>query len=170
MMEIEAFPNYTQLKPRLPALVWWIFRGLTLLLTLFVIYLLFVRPDTGLVVFWKILIPLLPLSFAVIPGVWRNICPMALLNQLPRTLGFSRANTLSDFLRKAALYISVISFIVFVFFRHPVLNHDGFIVGLILLLALVLAFVGGVFLRDEVAGVARFVLLLLCKKLTDMPR
>ena len=89
-MQIEAFPNYTQLKSRLPKAFWWLLRAIILLLTLFVIYLLLFQPDIGLVVFWALLIPLLPLCFAVMPGLWRNICPMALLNQLPRELGLSR--------------------------------------------------------------------------------
>ncbi len=142
-MEIEAFPNYTQIKSRLPAKLWWGFRWFTLLLTFFVIYLLFTRPETGLVLIWKLLIPFLPLSFAIFPGIWRNICPMALLNQLPRTLGISREKTLSEFMRRVALYISVLFFIVFVFFRHPVLNHEGTVLGVILLLALIFALIGG---------------------------
>lgn len=148
-MEVEAFPNYTQIKSRLPVSVWWVLRGLTLFLTLFVIYLLFVSPDIGLTVFWTVLIPVLPLSFAIMPGIWRNICPMALLNQLPRQLGFSRANTLPDFFRKIALYTSMLVFIVFIFFRHPVLNHNGLILGSVLLLALILAFVGGYYFKGR---------------------
>ena len=148
-MDVEAFPNYTQLTQRLPRLVWWFFRWSTLLLTFFVIYLLLVKPDTGLTVFWKLLIPLLPLSFAVMPGVWRNICPMALLNQIPRTFSFSRENTLSDTWRKLSLYISVLAFIIFVLFRYPVLNHNGFYLGLILLTALSLSFLGGLIFKGR---------------------
>jgi len=148
-MQAEAFPNYKQLKPRVPALLWWILRILTLGLTLFVIYLLFARPDTGLVLLWQLLIPLLPLSFAVAPGLWRNICPLALINQLPRHLGISRELNLTQNWRKLALYLSVIGFVTFVLFRHPVLNHNGFYVGAILAIALLLAFVGGLVFKGR---------------------
>ena len=148
-MEIDAFPNYTQLKPRLPVKFWWFFRWSTFFLTVTIIYLLFAKPDLGLVLFWKLLIPLLPISFAVIPGVWRNICPMALLNQLPRKLGISREKDLSEILRKIALYLSVMSFMVFVLSRHPLLNHNGFYLGLILLSALTLAFIGGLIFKGR---------------------
>ncbi len=142
-MQKEAFPNYTQLTPVVPGVIWWILRGLTLGLTLFVIFLLFVAPETGLVLIWQLLIPLLPLSFAVIPGLWRNICPMAMLNQLPRQFGLSREHTLSPTWRKIALYVSVIVFIGFILFRHPLLNHSGMVLGAILIAALLLALLGG---------------------------
>ena len=148
-MDKLAFPNYTQLDSRLPAVFWWLLRGLTLVFTLFVIFLLFTRPDQGLVLFWKILIPLLPLSFAVIPGLWRNICPMALLNQLPRTLGFSREHTLSDLLKKLALYVSIIAFVLFVLFRQPLFNHSAAALAVVLMAALILAFAGGVYFKGR---------------------
>lgn len=148
-MNKPAFPNYTQLEARLPKLFWWILRGLTLALTLLVIFLLFTDPATGLVVFWKLLIPLLPLSFAVAPGVWRNICPMALLNQLPRTLGFSRENTLSDLFRKLALYLSVMLFVLFVILRQPLFNHSGLALGLVLCIALLLSLAGGIYFKGR---------------------
>jgi NADPH-dependent 2,4-dienoyl-CoA reductase/sulfur reductase-like enzyme/ferredoxin len=148
-MDQDAFPNYTQLSPRLPKLFWWLLRWAVFAITLLQIGLLIFKPETGLVLFWQLLIPLLPLSFAVMPGLWRNICPLALLNQLPRTLGFSRENTLPDNLRKLALYLSVIGFIVFVLMRRPLLNQSGMPLGLILLAALVLAFIGGYFYKGR---------------------
>ncbi len=148
-MESPAFPNYQQIDRKLPVAVWWVLRVLTLLLVVYVIFQLFTQPDQGLVLTWQVLIPLLPLSFAVFPGIWRNICPMALLNQLPRTFGFSRERTLSDFLRRVALYVSIIGFLAFVILRHPVLNHSGVVLGLLFTLALVLAFVGGVVFKGR---------------------
>ena len=148
-MQSGAFPNYVQLKPVIPSVVWWLLRGLTLGLTLFVILLLFIDPDIGLVIFWQLLIPLLPLSFAVFPGLWRNICPMAFLNQLPRHLGISRELTLKESWRRPALYISVIGFLGFVLLRHPLLNKGSYYLGAILLVALIFAFVGGLIFKGR---------------------
>ena len=148
-MQTEAFPNYTQLTPLVPRLIWWVLRGLTLALTLLVIFLLFSAPETGLVLVWQLLIPLLPLSFAVIPGLWRNICPMAMLNQLPRQFGISREHTLPDSWRKIALYLSVILFIGFILFRHPLLNHSGPALGAIFTVALLLALLGGLVFKGR---------------------
>lgn len=148
-MQSEAFPNYTQLTPVVPAVLWWILRVMTLGLTLFVIILLFVAPETGLVLIWQLLIPLLPLSFAVVPGLWRNICPMALLNQLPRQFGISREHSLSPTWRKIALYVSVILFIGFILLRHPLLNQSGVALGAILTTALLLALIGGLLFKGR---------------------
>jgi len=148
-MEVEAFPNYTQLKPKLPVTFWWLLRALVLISTLLVVFLLITRPETGLLVIWKLLIPLLPLSFAVMPGLWRNICPLALLNQIPRKFGISRELTLSESWRKLALYISIVSFLVFILFRHPLLNHNGMVLGLVIIAAMIFAFVGGLVFKGR---------------------
>ena len=148
-MQTDAFPNYTELKPVLPAALWWILRGLSLCLTLLVIGMLIFEPDVGLVIFWQLLIPLLPLSFAVFPGVWRNICPMALLNQIPRQLGISREFTLKESWRKPALNLSILGFFIFILMRHPLLNGSGLSLGIILLTALLLAFAGGLIFKGR---------------------
>ena len=45
---------------------------------------LVLRPEIGLFLFWRVFIPVLPLLFFFAPALWRNICPMAALNQAPR--------------------------------------------------------------------------------------
>ena len=148
-MKKEAFPNYTQLPSRLPSSIWWFLRAITLVITLVQIFLLFFKPEVGLVLFWQLLIPILPLSFAIAPGIWRNICPMAFLNQLPRTFGFSKEKTLSNRLRNVALYISITAFIIFVLLRQPLLNSNGTYLGLILAAALVISFLGGIVYKGK---------------------
>ena len=148
-MEQKQFPNFTQMDAVLPLWVWNTLRVLTLTLTIFVIYSLFTQPELGLTLFWKLLIPLLPLSFAVIPGLWRNICPMAFLNQLPRIFGKGFELTLPQSARKAALLISIAAFIVFVIVRAPLLNHSGEAVGYMLIGVLLLAFIGGLIFKGR---------------------
>ena len=148
-MEPKQFPNFTQMDALLPDWVWNTLRILTLSLTLFVIYTLFSQPELGLTLFWKLLIPLLPLSFAVIPGLWRNVCPMAFLNQLPRMFGKGLQLTLPQSVRKAALLISIGAFIVFVIVRVPLLNHSGEAVGFMLVGVLLLAFIGGMIFKGR---------------------
>ena len=148
-MEQREFPNYTQVDPLLPQWFWHGLRVLTLLLTLFVIHTLFTQPELGLALFWKLMIPLLPLSFAVIPGLWRNICPMAFLNQLPRLSGNGLQRTLSAGARKAALLVSIIAFIVFVTARAPLLNHSGAAVAIMLIGVLLLALIGGLVFKGR---------------------
>lgn len=149
MIQGDAFPNYTQLRPVVPAFLWWVLRALTLGLTLFVIFMLFTVPDTGLTLLWQILIPLLPLSFAIVPGLWRNICPMALLNQLPRQFGLSRGVNLPNNWRRLALYFSVVMFLAFILLRRPLLDHSAAALGALLTGALLLALVGGLIFKGR---------------------
>ena len=54
--------------------------------------LLLAVPDTGLLVMWKVVIPMLPLLFLRRPGLWRNLCPLAASNQTPRALKLTKAS------------------------------------------------------------------------------
>ena len=80
---------YTKVKGILPNWFWHIARVSVLAVTLGFVSLLITDPEFGLSLFWKLLIPSLPVMFAVAPGLWRQVCPMAFLNQLPRQLGFT---------------------------------------------------------------------------------
>ena len=148
-MQDEAFPNYTQLKPKFPKILWWFLRSLVLVITLSIVVLLFTEAEIALVLVWQILIPLLPLGFALIPGLWRNICPLALLNQIPRQFGFSREYNLPDNWRRFALYLSVIAFVAFILCRQPWLNSNATLLGTVLIAALILAFIGGVVFKGR---------------------
>ena len=115
----KPLPTYLEVSPRLPAAFWWGMRIATFAVMLVVAWLVATRPGEGFAIFWKILIPSLPLVFALTPGVWRQICPMALLNQLPRTFGFSRELTLPVHFKNLAYFISVLAFFFLVSDRPP---------------------------------------------------
>ena len=84
MAALPPFPNYTQIPSRLPISAWQLLRVCSLIGALVVVLLLVAVPDTGLFVMWKVVIPLLPLLFMTAPGLWRNLCPLAASNQMPR--------------------------------------------------------------------------------------
>src|SRR5262245_62555881 len=88
-----AFPNYLEIRRRVPVAAWRAVRFGSVSAALAVIVTLFVAPDTGLTIFWKLIVPLVPLLLLTAPGVWRNACPLAALNQAPRRAGFTRALT-----------------------------------------------------------------------------
>ena len=81
-----TFPNFTQVPERVPQWFWYLARVVTVGIGIGLILILFIRPETGLFVFWRLIVPFLPILIFVIPGFWRNICPMAALNQTPRTV------------------------------------------------------------------------------------
>lgn len=145
----EVFLNYTRLPQRVPDAVWNIMRSIVLLLTLVEIFLLFYVPALGLSLFWGIAIPLLPACFAVAPGLWRQLCPMAFANQIPRMLGFGRALTLPAPLRFWSYIIAISLLVSLVSIRSLWLNQTGWAVGLMCSLCILLAFVGGVFYKGR---------------------
>jgi hypothetical protein len=85
---LPVFPNYTQLPSRVPIAAWHALRVLSVAAAVGLAVLLVVRPEQGLFLLWQLVIPIVPAVFLVAPGLWRNACPLAALNQLPRLAGF----------------------------------------------------------------------------------
>ena len=139
----QFFRNYTQLKPRVPMAVWWCARAVVMAAAIALALLLVLRPETGLLLFWGLAIPLVPGLLVIAPGLWRQVCPMATMNQLPRLLGKGRALDLPPALKNAAFGIAVGLFVLAVSLRVPLLNHSGAVVGVGLFGVLALALAGG---------------------------
>ena len=97
---MTAFPNYTQIPARLSVGTWQAIRVVTLLGAIGLAMALVVVPDDALDVMWKGVIPALPLLWLVVPGLWRNICPLSASNQTPRVLGLSKAKTAPPWLKE----------------------------------------------------------------------
>ena len=93
------FPNYMELPRRIPVPVWHAIRVASVASYVALCVGLFVRPAGGLFWFFKVVVPLLPITFFVAPGLWRNVCPLAASNQAPRVLGFTRGFTPPQWLR-----------------------------------------------------------------------
>jgi nitrite reductase (NADH) large subunit len=145
-MSVDAarlFANYTQTPSVLPSTAWMALRALTLAATLGLAGLLLVSP-MGVKFFWGLVVPLLPALFVVAPGLWRQVCPMAFVNQLPILIGRSSSRRLPHIAQDWAFTIAVGAFIALIGLRQPLLNNHGAVVGAGILVVLVLAFAGGV--------------------------
>lgn len=147
--ERPFFATYLEIPTRLPQWFWWTLRALTLAGTLVLVWIVAAFPQVGLDVFWKFLIPSLPLVFAVIPGFWRQVCPMALVNQLPRTFGFGFARTLPMWAKNGAYLVSTLVFFFVVTLRHVIFNIDSIALLALMVGALSLAFAGGVVFKGR---------------------
>ena len=145
----NPFPNYTQMRQTLPIKVWHVLRVVSVLCALALIVTLFVSPKLGLSLWWGYTVPVLPLMFFAAPGLWRNICPMAALNQTPRLLRFSRGLTLPERFKEYAYVLGMAAFFVLVATRRVLFNQNGFATGLLLLAMLGIAFVGGVVFKGK---------------------
>ena len=148
-MAAITFPNYTQIPSRLSLSAWRAIRTVVWLGALVVAGLLIAVPDTGLKVFWKAVIPVLPVLFMVAPGVWRNICPLATSNQTPRLLGITKGLNPPKWLKEYGYVIAVSGFIGFVLLRKVGLDDSGPLSALLLLGAMTGAFAGGMVLKGK---------------------
>jgi NADPH-dependent 2,4-dienoyl-CoA reductase/sulfur reductase-like enzyme/ferredoxin len=146
---MTAFPNYMQIPSRLPVGAWQAIRVVTLLGAVALAVALVLVPDDGLYVLWKVIIPVLPFIWLVVPGLWRNVCPLSASNQSPRVLGLSKALTAPEWLKQYGFVIAAAMFILFVSLRKVGLDDSGPASALLLLAALSGGFAGGVMLKGK---------------------
>lgn len=145
----KLFENYANLPSHVPDAVWVALRITGLAATAGLVFTLIYSPDLGLALFWGLAIPILPAVFVVAPGFWRQVCPMAALNQLPRALGFNHGHDLPTRLQEAAFAIAVFSFVALVGLRVPLFNHAAGWLSVGLLVVLTLAFAGGIIFKGR---------------------
>lgn len=112
------------------AFVWLIGAGL--------LYCLVFHQSTGLLLFWNILIPLAPALLVVFTGLWRNICPLATTNLLPRHLALSKGKKLTAKQSGILNLVGVIALFTIVPLRHAIFNTNG-VATAALIVTLVLA-------------------------------
>ena len=93
--------------------------------------------------FWHGFVLMAPLMFLVAPAFWRNVCPLATLNQLPRLLGFAPTRRLPKVLHRAAPRVSASLLLVIVALRPVILDHDAPALAIFIAILLGLAFAGG---------------------------
>lgn len=144
-----VFPNYMQMKQPLPINVWHVIRVLSVGIGLGLCLILFISPELGLRLFWGMLIPFVPLLFFVAPGIWRNICPMAALNQTPRVFNFTRRLTTPKWFQEYGYVIGIGIFLLVVPNRKVLFNNNGPALALLILLFFTTAFVMGVFFKGK---------------------
>jgi NADPH-dependent 2,4-dienoyl-CoA reductase/sulfur reductase-like enzyme/ferredoxin len=148
-MDRPLFPNYMQMTPRVPRRVWDALRVLSILAGLALCVSLIAWPSVGLFALWGVLVPLLPLLFFIAPGLWRNICPLAASNQVPRRFGFTRARTLHPSVRAYGFLVPIALFLTIVPARKVLFNTNGLATGLLLLACGGAAFLGGMVFKGK---------------------
>ena len=90
-------------------------------------------PTIGVLLFWNILIPVAPALFVVAVGLWRNICPLATTNLLPRQLGLSKRKKLTATQLGKLNLIAVIALFIIVPLRHAIFNNNGVATGIMII-------------------------------------
>lgn len=142
-MGVNPFPNYMELRRLVPVGAWRPVRLVSVAVFLGLCLMLFLRPAGGLFLFWRVLVPLLPLTFLVAPGMWRNVCPLAAANQAPRQLGHTQGRPQPAFLRDRGYVVAIVLFTGIVTTRRPLLDKNGAALAVLLLVLIVAAFLTG---------------------------
>lgn len=143
------FPNYLQMRQPAPMAVWYLARIVSIGCAVALIVTLFVCPRAGFTLWWGFFIPLLPLWFFVAPGLWRNVCPMAALNQTPRLLRFTLGRTPPVWLKEYGYVIAIALFLAIVPTRKVIFNSNGPALAILLIVSLVSAFLGGLVFKGK---------------------
>ena len=148
-LEHIPFPNYTHLSKFFPTSIWDTLRGLSIMSALVMAAVLWTNPSLGLHVFWGLVVPALPLVFFIAPGIWRNICPLAASNQLPRLAGIGRAATNKTLSQGLAFPLGMLGFFVLVTARKVLFNGSGEATAILIVGAMAAALVGGLLFKGK---------------------
>lgn len=148
-MDSTSEPRYLRLRIRVPAGVWAVARFATVTATVALAVLLAVDPSLGMLLFWGLAVPAVPLTWALAPGLWRNICPMAAANQVPRVLGLSLGRKLPGWLERHGYGIAFVTFFLLTALRPVLFQETAAALALLLGGALVVPLIGGVVFRGK---------------------
>jgi len=126
------FKSGDQLSAR-SILIWRIVQTAVWMLGAAILFCLLFYPPIGVLLFWNILIPVAPALIVVVVGVWRNVCPLATTNLLPRHLGLSNRRKLSPKQLGILNLIGVLALYIIVPLRHALFNANGVATGLLII-------------------------------------
>jgi nitrite reductase (NADH) large subunit len=125
--------------------LWQLAKGFSVLAALAVVGLLVARPSLGLFVTWKLLVPAVPLLLLIAPEVWRNLCPISVVHQLPAALGRGGRARPTRRMQRIAPLIAGILFFLIVPLRLVLFNENGAALAVFVVVVLIVALAGGLF-------------------------
>ena len=120
--------------------IWRIAQTLVWLTGLAIFFSLIYFPSVGLLVFWNMLIPVAPALLVVATGLWRNICPLATTNLLPRHFNLSEKRKMSPAAQARLQLIAIVALYTIVPLRHVLFNTNGMATALLLFVAASIGF------------------------------
>ena len=167
---MPTFRNYMEFPRRIPLAFWHVVRITSIVGYVTLCVAMFIRPAGALFTFFKVIVPLLPIPFFVAPGLWRNICPLAAANQTPRVLGFSRAGTPPEWLRKRSFVFASVLFFGIAGARLALFNNNASATGVLLSLTIINAFIAGLAFSGKSGWCSSMCPLLPCNASTARPR
>jgi len=145
----DPFPNYLAMPARLSLRFWHGIRFISIAGLVAVAVGGVARPADTLTFFWGLVIPVLPLVFLVAPGSWRNVCPLAGINQASRYMGVTKQVPAPAWLRDHGFSIATVLFVGLALTRKVLFNRNGVALTVLLGAVMVGALLGGRFLRGK---------------------
>jgi hypothetical protein len=136
---------HIQLVKNLPYSRFWLLASafsFAILLALF--YVLLNSSNLGLDFLWNLIIPLAPIIFFVAPSWWVNVCPLAIVQSIPRRLKISRSIDLSYNQVGKLQFFSWVLLSLLVPARIFLFNHNAEILLWIIPVLAFMAFTSGV--------------------------
>jgi hypothetical protein len=116
----------------------------------------YLRVSVVTALFWQGFMLAAPLLFVVAPAAWRNVCPLATVNQLPRLLGIATPRRLPIRLQQAAPYVSAGLLLCIVVLRPVQLDRSAPALATFIYFMLGLAFIGGLLFDGKSGWCASF--------------
>src|SRR5688500_11180747 len=117
--------------------------------TLADIALLLFAPSVGLFVTWYVLIPIVPITLIVAPGVWRNLCPVAVISQLPTVMGRASRRRFPLKASRGAMVVSSLLLLAIVPLRPSIFNLDATALAIFTASVAVIALASGFAFRGK---------------------
>lgn len=105
--------------------VWRMLQVCFWLLGIFIFIALLFWPILGVRLFWNALIPVAPALLVFATGFWRNVCPLATTNLIPRHMGLSKKKIMPRQMQAWLSLLAVLALFVIVPLRHAIFNHSG---------------------------------------------
>ncbi|MFT3844744.1 MAG: hypothetical protein QM725_06815 [Lacibacter sp.] len=118
-------------------ITWRVIQAAVWLAGILIFFSLVFYPAFGLTLLWNILIPVAPLLLVISVGLWRNVCPLATTNLLPRHFNWSKKKKMTVELQSKLGLVSVAALYVIVPLRHVLFNNNGMATAGMLLAATV---------------------------------
>lgn len=126
-----SYKSGNQLSPK-STLIWRMVQLIVWLIGLAIFLSLLFYPPVGLLVFWNILIPVAPALLVVAVGAWRNVCPLATTNLLPRHFNLSQQKKMSVGLQSKLQLIAILLLYAIVPLRHTIFDTNGIATALLI--------------------------------------
>jgi hypothetical protein len=128
-------PHGTSTLSPQAVLLWRIVQTIVWFIGMAIFIALIFFPKIGLIALWNVLIPVAPALLVVAGGLWRNVCPLATVNLLPRHFNFSKKKIMPATLQAKLQLAAVVGLFVIVPLRHFIFNTNGMATAILLLIA-----------------------------------